>query len=99
MQEVPAQMDANTVQLMLGEGPHHRPLIQLKQTGKISSTAQKAQTVAKSASRQIAKATMAQKVGASSAGKKFLSTMASSSSGRKVLDLARSAKTLVSAFS
>lgn len=65
---------------------------------KITSTAQKAQQVAKSVPRQIAKATVGQKVGASSAGKAFMSTMASSASGRKVLDLAKSASNLVKQF-
>jgi len=65
---------------------------------KITSTAQKAQQVAKSVPRQIAKATVGQKVGASSAGKAFMSTMASSASGRKVLDLAKSASKLVKQF-
>jgi len=65
---------------------------------KITSTAQKAQQVARSVPRKIAKATMGQRVGASSAGKAFMSTMASSASGRKVLDLAKSASTLVKQF-
>lgn len=65
---------------------------------RITSTAQKAQQVAKSLPRQIAKATIRQKVGDSSAGKAFMSTMASSASGRKVLDLAKSASTLVKQF-
>ena len=67
-------------------------------TARITSTAQKAQQVARSVPRKIAKATMGQRVGASSAGKAFMSTMASSASGRKVLDLAKSASTLVKQF-
>jgi ABC-type hemin transport system substrate-binding protein len=70
----------------------------INQTAQISSTAQKAQSAAGSTSRQVAKATMGQKVGQSSAGRQFMSTMVSSASGRKVLDLAKSAKTIVSAF-
>ena len=89
-------LDPSMTDLQMGIKP--TSIDQTAIAARITSTAQKAQQVARSVPRKIAKATMGQRVGASSAGKAFMSTMASSASGRKVLDLAKSASNLVKQF-